>query len=441
MPDPGHEHSEKFERCLEHLKAQGYDDGAAHRICYAAGLLGLVDEDGSIRGGVSEELQAESRRAGPEAYVCTDCGTEAPAGECLACKGSVPLNWCSTCGMRMGIDACPRCGQRFPAGNPTPNGGILMSVGKAPNVVEVRAFTLGDLSCRETELEGVVEAYVSAETMDSYKTIIDQDQVLAHILSARVDQEHDEQAIPGVRIVAAEKVKRQLDGKETDSTKVTVIFDKAVSAARAALDKIRDLTYRGFSIMFGISKELTAALKAGVTNTIDKIEALPFVSLVANPANADAIIDCYRSRQAAAAFDLSGFADLRRAVQALQAKANLEAAPPPLAADPLAELEARLVRTFEGRINALRDAVLGALNTDVIAAIADSRTQAEALVRTAEGRWAQQLERRIAQLRAAPPKLIRDPEAATVPPETSNPTAAHSTLLAASRPGRFKIDY
>lgn len=230
--------------------------------------------------GVEREAEIVKREEG--GFICPCCEIDIGVVACPKCGADVPPNFCKGCGCFMG-GMCVMCGQPGASEIGTMIGG------------ERRAAVLADVfEIRELALEGIVEAYASSDVKDSHGTIIVPDEVLAKALAARVDQMHDERPVDGISIVEAKKVLRLVDEKEVECVKTTLRFDLAVEAARSAFEKIRDGTYKGLSIGFFIAKSLGEKIQAGITDVIDRIEALPFISLVDRPSNGMALIENYR---------------------------------------------------------------------------------------------------------------------------------------------------
>lgn len=425
--------SAKFKRCVGHVMEQGHEASSAYAICTVSVGRGLVDDDGQIRGGLTDELRAEAAKLGPMParaesgeYICPACATGCVGIACPHCGGMCPPNFCALCGLHLGVEACPACGQPMPAlaaKEESMSSEQQGPGGQPARTVSVeQVCSLGAIeSTREEALQGIVEAYASAETLDRHGTVIDQDAVLPLLATARVDQQHDKQAIEGITVESVARVKRQLGDKETDSVKTILRFDLAIEAAKRAFEKIRDGTYKGLSIMFRMPGQLAEAIHAGTTNLISQIEDLPFVSLVTAPSCEEAVIDCYRAAPEAKAGPAATdpWAEAKGKLEAViaGAAAEVRAAEVAQAVDFGARIDE--VRAYvDKRFEEIQAKILEILNSQVVGALDAVRTHADTAVRDVEVRLAREVRSQVDRLRVVKPKReieIGEPDQPTKP--------------------------
>jgi len=390
-------------------------------------------------------------------YVCPGCTQELAPEKCPSCDAGVPPNYCSRCGYWMAMAACLSCGQPQPGAVAT--AAAMDDRAGAPS--ELRSASVPfTFDVRD---QGIVDAYASAEIVDSHGTLIDPEEVVRLALGALVDQMHDFRPIvdstgaPAVRIDPNETVivKKLIDGREVKLVKTRLHFDLAVDSARSAWQKVKDGVFKGLSIAFRTTADLAKKIADGVTNVIDHIESMPFISLVDEPSNGLALIESYRMRRAAEvekpAADLPVEAPpedpAAAATMALRAIREApaeepkdeappvddapaegepdpepveteapaadpppaEAAPPPAISDEqIAALEGRVrdaaLAVLDARIATLRTEVFTYLTTEVAPTIDAARSAGTSSARETETRIMSAVTKQIEALRVAAPK-------------------------------------
>lgn len=256
-------------------------------------------------------------------YVCPCCGGGVAAIGCPTCKAPCPPACCQWCGSGLGMSACKGCGQPDPAWAAKASGqdqllvtlsaetkeveGVMRTLGKeevAVKNLQVRhlrgAVLSNTLKWRnESATVGVVEVIASSNLTDQHGTDIVQQPVLELLPKAKVDVEHNFQAVDGVDIRDVKPAQTNVDGKIVDVTRANIYFDLLKKSAKDLWQKVIDGTYKGVSIAFSVPEALDAALASGATAVIDQMRKLPYLSFTSDPSNLISLVNCFETRSTA----------------------------------------------------------------------------------------------------------------------------------------------
>lgn len=236
-------------------------------------------------------------------YHCAQCNREQPPCSCTNCGSTGPTAACFYCGTPQRF-ACPDCRESWRP--------ILVDGSLEERVENTRTILITDIELRSEE-KGELIGWLNSELKDSHGTIITPDEVLRHLTSGRVliDEEHNFKPVEGVRVVEKWKGQRRVKDPSTGEEKLVegvgfkLVCDLARAGAKRLWDGFKNGVYRGFSIAFNMAKDLKEKIDSGVTDVIDQIDEMPFVSAVANPSNSAALLLEMRSATLAKALGLA----------------------------------------------------------------------------------------------------------------------------------------